>query len=425
MVTTGFFLQIWSRIPTLANAVNFNTLGLSSESKTKVKLRQQYISTFDNFEDETICTKSENSNRLFFKGDEKINDELSENSNNNTQQESINNIKTDNLKNIQNVSYYLGFCCLIYIKHIYFQGELNLNYPIPKLDISQISIKDKIPISINGSASYLADKFVLKLRAGSMVNWNEAAVLGLVVILAIYGPEPIQAFLNKANPRVPKISTLGPEGYNIFSYPTQKNKNSYLSTTNTVDQCSTPEFDMKKEYRNFMQEISKKGYELECSQERFNELSTNPQTGSIDEKSLIEAKGGLQGEAEGMYTNIRRSSNKAVDLDFEIDSSKGYTHVDYKTPIDFQDLADNKGIDISNFPSLETVAYNMGKKIPSQKEEFCGLTGSPKSPENVLHVVNLDLIRDSNQKQNMIDSVLKGAENKSDNTAGIYFLNYL
>ena len=40
-------------------------------------------------------------------------------------------------------------------------------------------------------------------------------------------------------------------------------------------------------------------------------------------------------EAQKMYTNIRRPSNKAIDLDFEIDSSKGYTHVDYKTPIDF------------------------------------------------------------------------------------------
>jgi len=194
---------------------------------------------------------------------------------------------------------------------------------------------------------------------------------------------------------------------------------------NREDQCPVPEFDMKKQYENFMQEMSEKGYELECNKERFNELSTNPQTGSPDEKSLIEAKGALQGEAKGMYTNTRRPSNKAVDLDFEIDSSKGYTHVDFKTPIDFQDLADNKGIDVSNFPSLETVAYNMGKKIPPQKEEFCGLPGGPKSPDNVLHMVNLDLIRDSNQKQNMIDRVLKGAEDNNGNTVGIYFLNYL
>jgi hypothetical protein len=153
---------------------------------------------------------------------------------------------------------------------------------------------------------------------------------------------------------------------------------------NRWDQCPAPEFDMKKQYENFMQEMSEKGYELECSQERFYELSTNPQTVSPDEKSLIEAKGALQGEAEGMYTNIRRPKNKAVDLDFEIDSSKGYTYVDYKTPIDFQDLADKKGIDISNFPSIETVAYNMGKKIPSQKKkEFCGLPGGSISPDNV------------------------------------------
>lgn len=117
--------------------------------------------------------------------------------------------------------------------------------------------------------------------------------------------------------------------------------------------------------------------------------------------------------------------NKAVDLDFEINSLKGYTHVDFKTPIDFQELTDQKKIDISNFPNLETVAYNMGKKIPPQKEQFCDLPNGPKSPENVLHVVNLDLIRDSQQKQNMIDSVLKGAEDKSNKTVGIYFLNYL
>ena len=41
---------------------------------------------------------------------------------------------------------------------------------------------------------------------------------------------------------------------------------------------------MKKEYKNFMQEMSEKGYELECSQKRFNELLTNSQTGSPDQK---------------------------------------------------------------------------------------------------------------------------------------------
>ena len=34
---------------------------------------------------------------------------------------------------------------------------------------------------------------------------------------------------------------------------------------NRGDQCPVPEFDMKKQYENFMQEMSEKGYELECN----------------------------------------------------------------------------------------------------------------------------------------------------------------
>lgn len=41
---------------------------------------------------------------------------------------------------------------------------------------------------------------------------------------------------------------------------------------NRGDQCRAPKFDMKKEYQNFTQEMSKKGYKLQCSQERFNKL---------------------------------------------------------------------------------------------------------------------------------------------------------
>ena len=69
-------------------------------------------------------------------------------------------------------------------------------------------------------------------------------------------------------------------------------------------------------------------------------------------------------------TPYRTFHFQIVDLDFEIDSSKGYTHVDYKTPIDFQNLSDKKGIDVPNFPSLETVAYNTGKKLLLKKRSF-------------------------------------------------------
>lgn len=188
---------------------------------------------------------------------------------------------------------------------------------------------------------------------------------------------------------------------------------------------SSLQLDMKKEYETFIRKMRDKGYYIECSQERFNELSTNSEKNKIDEKSMIEAKGGLQGEAEGMYENLRRPSNKAVNLDFEIDSVDGYTHLDYKTPIDFQDLEEQEGIDVSEFPTLEEVAYNMGKKIPRQKKGFCNAPSGPKSPDNVLHVVNLDLIRDSDMKQKMMKLVLKGAKDTGSSTVGIKFLNHL
>lgn len=65
------------------------------------------------------------------------------------------------------------------------------------------------------------------------------------------------------------------------------------------------------------------------------------------------------------------------------------------------------------------------RKINDQKKRFCGIPEGPKSPNDVFYIINLDLIKDSNQKKSMIDCVLKGAEEDNENTAGIYFLNYL
>ena len=132
----------------------------------------------------------------------------------------------------------------------------------------------------------------------------------------------------------------------------------------------------------------------------------------------------LQGEAQGLYTNIRRPSNKSVKIDFEIDSLEGYTYVDYKTPIDFTALAKKKRVDMSGFPSPKIVGYNMGTKILDQKKRYCSIADGPKSPENVLHVINLDLVNDPIKKQAIIEGVLNGAERNSNTTTGIYFLNY-
>ena len=57
-------------------------------------------------------------------------------------------------------------------------------------------------------------------------------------------------------------------------------------------------------YQNFILEMNDKGYQANISEDRFLKLSTNPQTGVFDEKSNFEAEGGLQGEVEGLYSNL-------------------------------------------------------------------------------------------------------------------------
>ena len=193
---------------------------------------------------------------------------------------------------------------------------------------------------------------------------------------------------------------------------------------NHGDQCPASQFNMEKEYKMFMEDMSQKGIELECDQQRFNDLSVNQETGAIDEKSIFEAKGGLQGEGQKMYKNLRRPANPDVRLDFEAtDIKTGNTiFVDHKGMIDFQILAD-QGKDISRFPSHETVAYRMGQEIPSQKERFIGLPQGPKSANEVLHLVNFDKIRNSLEKPSLVSAVLNGAEDAGcgDNIAFINF----
>ena len=193
---------------------------------------------------------------------------------------------------------------------------------------------------------------------------------------------------------------------------------------NHGDQCPASQFNMEKEYTMFMEDMSQKGIEVECDQQRFNDLSVNQETGAIDEKSIFEAKGGLQGEGQKMYKNLRRPANPDVRLDFEATDIKTGKRifVDHKGMIDFQSLAD-QGKDISRFPSHETVAYRMGQDIPSQKERFIGLPQGPKSANEVLHLVNFNKIRNSLEKPSLVSAVLNGAEDAGcgDNIAFINF----
>lgn len=69
-----------------------------------------------------------------------------------------------------------------------------------------------------------------------------------------------------------------------------------------------------------MSKITKKGYEVNVSEDRFLELSTNSQTGKFNKKSIFETQGSLELEANGIVKNLRRPDNPKVDLDFVAES---------------------------------------------------------------------------------------------------------
>ena len=177
-------------------------------------------------------------------------------------------------------------------------------------------------------------------------------------------------------------------------------------------------------YQNFISEMNDKDYQGNISEDRFLELSTNPQTGGFDEKSIFEAEGSLQGEVEGLYSNLQRTNNPKVDLDFQATSVQtGQTiFVDHKGMIDFGSLGD-KGIDTSGFPSHESVAFNMGKDSVDQKNRFVGLDKGPKSKTDVLHLYDFKNIKNNAEKPVLVQAVLNGAE-QAGYTDGILFLNY-
>lgn len=212
-----------------------------------------------------------------------------------------------------------------------------------------------------------------------------------------------------------------PQGPKIRSFTELKTD---LNARNRGQQCPVPEFDMKKEYTILMEDMAQRGIQLECDQQRFNDLCVNQETGAIDEKSIVEARGGLQGEGQKLYKNLRRPTNSDVRLDFEATDIKtgNRIFVDHKMMIDFQSLVD-QGKDISRFPNHATVAYNMGQAIPAQKERFIGIPQGPKAATEVLHLVNFDSIRNSLEKPSLMSAILNRAEDAGgvDNIAFINF----
>lgn len=129
-------------------------------------------------------------------------------------------------------------------------------------------------------------------------------------------------------------------------------------------------------------------------------------------------------EAYGLIKNLRRPENPKVKLDFVAERvSSGETiFIDHKGMIDFASLAD-KGIDISRYPSHESVAFNMGLSSIEQKVNFLCLDKGPVSMEEVVHLYNFEKIKNGNEKALLVQAVLNGAK-QACYTDGIIFLNH-
>lgn len=103
-----------------------------------------------------------------------------------------------------------------------------------------------------------------------------------------------------------------------------------------------------------------------------------------------------------MFQKLRRPDNPNNKLDFQAKLPDGTTiFVDHKEMVDFNRLAEEKGIEVGHFPSHETVAFNMdkdsveqkGKHIPKDREgtPIC-IPGFPCSASDVIHLFNLNHI---------------------------------
>lgn len=132
------------------------------------------------------------------------------------------------------------------------------------------------------------------------------------------------------------------------------------------------------------------------SNDRFDQLSRNPETGINDKKSTIEAVTILQAEHKSLVINPRRPDLNAGEpnLDFVVSGPGNYKFVDVKNPIDPSTFPTTK----EKTETVIEMAKRMGKKIARQKG------GS----DDVLHIVDMEKFP-SDKKTEFIQGLIEGA----------------
>jgi len=181
-----------------------------------------------------------------------------------------------------------------------------------------------------------------------------------------------------------------------------------------------------KAHDEFIKKIKDKNLLYKVSKERFCDLYINLQTVYFDEKSIFEVQGGLQLEAQGLISNLRRikSSNAELDFKCELVKTQKTIFLDHKGMIDFNQLAIGKNADVSNFPTHESVAFNMGKSSIAQKERFLSFENGPNSTLEVFHVYNFDKMLNSIEKPYLVKAVMDEIDMMGGDQYKGFFINF-
>ena len=100
---------------------------------------------------------------------------------------------------------------------------------------------------------------------------------------------------------------------------------------------------------------------VHVSYKRFKQLSFNKERHRCNDKSIVEACGIIQAEAEGFFKNARRISNPEINLDFVIDAykTKRILLMDHKCMLDRMTVA-STGANMKKVKSHKDIAFKMG-----------------------------------------------------------------
>ena len=136
--------------------------------------------------------------------------------------------------------------------------------------------------------------------------------------------------------------------------------------------------------------------DIDCDLRRFKELSTNPETGPIDRKSITEARTIVQSEKENLIFNLRCPDLRKGEpnFDFVVDGPGSYQYADVKNLIDPGRFAPAK----RKPESFRKISRRIGEKI--SKHKVCS--------DAVLHIVDLEQ-RPSEKKKLIMSEIINGA----------------